>query len=103
MIDAGMLEEIDQHPVLRSVGHQRFSELGIDTDLLAKQRRPVTRRCLDWTQRKHHLGGALGAALLQQMLEFQWVRPGRDTRIVKITAEGHQAFRQHFGILVAQN
>ncbi|MGI9595688.1 MAG: ArsR/SmtB family transcription factor [Acidimicrobiales bacterium] len=103
MIDVKLLEEMDQHPVVSPAGHEHFAGLGIDSLGLASKRRPITRRCLDWTQRRHHLGGALGAALLEQMLDRKWLRPGRDSRILKLTADGHQGLRQHFGIMVVQN
>ncbi len=103
MLDGGLLKEVDQHPVICESGRRRLGQLGIDTAALAAQRRPVGRRCLDWTQRQHHLGGGLGAALLAKMVDQKWLKPGREGRIIKVTADGQQAFRRHFGVDAAYN
>src|SRR6185437_6178715 len=55
---------------LSSPGRSWFlRELGIATDALALQRRALARQCIDWTERRPHVGGALGAALLNVLLE----------------------------------
>lgn len=53
--------------------------IGIDLPALSAQRRPLVRVCVDWTEQRHHLGGGLGAAILQAFLDREWVarRPGR--------------------------
>ncbi|TFW09695.1 transcriptional regulator [Oxalobacteraceae bacterium OM1] len=69
-------------------GRQLFLRLGIDTDVLLKQRRAMCRLCLDWSERRHHLAGSLGAALLDRMMELGWARRERDSRVVAFTAAG---------------
>jgi DNA-binding transcriptional ArsR family regulator len=65
--------------------------LGIDIDRLARGRRPLCRACLDWSERRVHLGGALGAALLDLMLERRWLRREAG-RVLRFSPDGRRAF-----------
>ena len=70
LIDTGFLHALGQRaPEVTDVGARWFSGLGVPVDDLARRRRPLARACLDWTERRHHLAGALGAALLAHLLE----------------------------------
>ncbi|MCH0539142.1 winged helix-turn-helix transcriptional regulator [Streptomyces sp. MUM 203J] len=60
-------------------------------------RRPLVRACLDWTERRPHLAGALGAALCATALDRQWVRRVGSGRAVKVTPQGARAFRELLG------
>ena len=62
--------------------------IGININELRNTERRFAKPCLDWTERKHHLAGALGAALLNQMLSFNWIRKKSNSRIVILTAKG---------------
>ncbi|QTT75231.1 winged helix-turn-helix transcriptional regulator [Streptomyces mobaraensis NBRC 13819 = DSM 40847] len=64
----------------------------------AGSRRPLVRSCLDWTERRHHLAGALGAALCATALDRAWVRRVGSGRAVKVTPEGAEAFRELLGV-----
>lgn len=66
----------------------------IDVSRLAAQRRPLARRCLDWSERKPHLAGALGAALLDRLAEQRWVAPVRDSRALQLTSRGSAGLRR---------
>lgn len=72
-------------------GQQLFAQLGIDTAKLAAQPRAFCRTCLDWSERRHHLAGSLGAALLVRMIELGWAKRAKDSRVVTFTAAGEQA------------
>lgn len=74
-------------------GEAFCSEFGIDLGLLSKTRRPLCRQCLDWSVRRHHLAGALGAALLKRFYELGWVKPGPETRALYFNAAGDAAFQ----------
>lgn len=78
---------------LTPAGAQWFADQGIDTAALANHRRMLCRPCLDWSERRHHLGGALGAALLQRLFERGWARRAKDSRVVHFSAEGELALR----------
>jgi DNA-binding transcriptional ArsR family regulator len=79
-------------------GVQWFAELGIDCGEVRQQRRAFAKPCLDWTERRHHLAGALGAALLEKMLEAHWLRRTAQSRAVVLTSKGRQALEAHFTI-----
>ncbi|HTH10872.1 MAG TPA: transcriptional regulator, partial [Acidovorax sp.] len=75
-------------------GAQWFAQVGIDTSALAQQRRMLCRPCLDWSERRHHLGGALGAALLQRLFEGGWAHRPAGSRVVQFTPKGELALRE---------
>jgi len=76
-------------------GRRFLAELGVDVEALAGQRRPLCRRCLDWSVRRHHLGGAIGAALLQRLLALGWARRAKESRVVTFSPTGLAALRGH--------
>ena len=67
-----------------------------EMDLPNSSRRPLCRTCLDWSQRRTHLAGALGAALLRKFYELKWARPARDSRAVIFTPVGEAKFNRLF-------
>src|SRR5437763_5793728 len=71
-----------------------FAGFGIDLDALAQSRRALTRTCLDWSERRHHLGGALGAAILDRIFALRWARREIDGRAVIFSANGTKAFQE---------
>jgi DNA-binding transcriptional ArsR family regulator len=76
-----------------------LDRFGIDMSSLTGASRPLCRPCLDWSVRRHHLAGGLGAALLDHMFALGWARRKRASRIVEFTPPGELAFRKAFGIL----
>jgi DNA-binding transcriptional ArsR family regulator len=81
-------------------GRARFAELGIDLDEVARARRPLTRACLDWTERRHHLAGALGAALATRFFELGWIERRPTSRAVRVTSQGRRAFERELAVEV---
>lgn len=79
-------------------GQDTMADFGIDLDALAKQRRPLCKPCLDWSMRRPHLAGGLGAALLSRIYELKWARRDKDTRAVHFTPSGERHFIERFGI-----
>jgi len=63
---------------------------------LSKQRRPVCRACLDWSVRRSHLSGALGAAILDKAFAERWARRESGGRVVTFSPKGRQAFASVF-------
>jgi hypothetical protein len=80
-------------------GRAWFGRLGVDTDALHGSRRSFARRCLDWTERKPHLAGALGAALFSRLLALGWIAPLPRTRALRITHRGTRELEDRFGIV----
>ncbi|HEX2585469.1 MAG TPA: helix-turn-helix domain-containing protein [Steroidobacteraceae bacterium] len=91
-----LLRRKDNDVVLTADGRAFFKKLGIDLDELATRRRPLCRTCLDWSVRRHHLGGALGAALLELMIERQWARRRKGSRLVIFSAAGEAVLKRRF-------
>ncbi len=76
-----------------------FLSIGIDTDRLRP--RPLTRRCLDWSERRPHLGGSLGVALLRRFMELKWLTPLREPRCLRLTPHGQRALQKALGVALA--
>lgn len=83
---------------LTARGAQLFGALAFDLEALGESRRPLCRSCLDWTERRHHLAGALGAALLAEVLTRRWARRDRETRALHFSALGESALRKALGM-----
>ncbi len=79
-------------------GERLLRTLDIDTDSLRRLRRSFAHRCLDWTEQHHHIGGAVGAALLSRFIEMNWLAPIRDKRAVRLTLAGERGFEHVFRI-----
>jgi DNA-binding transcriptional ArsR family regulator len=67
-----------------------FDARGIDVDTLVRSRRPLCRKCLDWSERRSHLGGTLGAAIFEQLLARKWVSRANGSRIVRFARGGER-------------
>jgi len=83
---------------LGSAGPRVFRDLGIDLDEVRRERRHFATACGDWSERRPHLGGALGAALWARTLEQGWVVQKPGTRIVVVTERGRGHFHRHLGV-----
>lgn len=69
---------------------------GIALDPLRRKRTPFCRACLDWSERRTHLAGALGRAFLDRMFETGWARRDTDSRVIRFTPPGERAFAKAF-------
>jgi len=79
-------------PVLTDPGRRFFSHLGIDVASLLSTRRPLCRACLDWSERRPHLAGALGAELLRHIYKERWATRAPDGRAVHFSPRGLRFF-----------
>lgn len=93
-----LLREEGRDFLLTGTGGRWFGKFGIDPATLAGSRRRLACVCLDWSERKNHLGGALGAALAQRLLAAGWLKRRPGSRVVTVTSSGRQALVAHFGI-----
>ena len=89
-----ILSENGEAIVLGPAGPAFFAGLGIDTAALAGRRRPVCRSCLDWSVRRSHLAGSLGAAILDHIFAEKWARRQAGSRAVRFTPPGRLAFEK---------
>lgn len=83
---------------LTDAGTKAFAALGIDVEATRGLRRRFASACLDWSERRPHLGGALGAAFLDLALKRRWVARQRDTRALTVTTTGQRELRARFGV-----
>lgn len=79
-------------------GARFLARLGVDVARLGEGRRVLVRRCLDWSERRPHLAGALGAALLGRLFELRWIARRKDPRAVRLTVDGRQALSRELGL-----
>jgi len=79
-------------------GRVWFEGLGINIEEIRSGRSAFARQCLDWTERRHHLAGALGTALLQQFFHLKWVARMDRTRAVRVTHRGQEQLGKLLGI-----
>ena len=79
-------------------GRTFLKSLGVDVEQAERRRRLFARQCLDWTERRPHLGGALGAAFADRCFELGWVRRTPGVRAVVVTRAGDLAFRSGFDL-----
>ena len=79
------------------LGEKELAALDIDLARARQSRRVFARACVDLTQRRPHIGGALGAALLDLYVARGWILRTRRSRVVNITPKGQDAFRRTFG------
>ena len=96
LLQRKLLQQLEAGLALTDSGRQWFHQIGIDPDALALQRRSFCRACLDWSERRHHLAGALGAALFVRIQELGWARCVADSRVVVFTTAGERSFRAWF-------
>jgi len=94
MLNAGWLTGDGQDFMATRSGGRRLTALGIDVDSARSGRRTFARGCVDLTQRRLHLAGALGAALLDVYLKQKWIQRSPRSRIVSITQKGREAFKR---------
>jgi len=92
----GFVRTAGKRVSLTKPGEQFCRAMGIDLAALERERRPLGLACLDWNVRRHHLAGALGAALLSRFFALGWARPHKGTRAVVFSALGERSLRARF-------
>lgn len=81
-------------------GIRAFESIGVDVAGARESRRRFAFACLDWSERRGHLGGAVGAAFLNAALKRKWLSPVRGSRAITVTTPGAREFRARFGLRV---
>ena len=88
-----LLEEDDTIKVSPK-GWNALKKIGVHPEDLSNTRRPQCKTCLDWSMRRHHLAGQVGALLLKRILELSWAKRQKSSRVIKFSPTGEQAFRR---------
>ncbi len=91
MESGGLLTRAGRNFEVTADGERWLKDFGIEAGELRRTRRAFALQCLDWSERQHHIAGALGVALLKRMLALGWVARIRGTRLVRVTLEGKKA------------
>lgn len=78
-------------------GTETLANFGIDISDLRRSRRNFAGSCLDWTQRRRHLNGALGAAITARLFDLGWIEHGQRRRSVRVTETGRDGLAETFG------
>ena len=94
LIEKKVLKLQDKTYIVTTLGSDFFQNLGVEVSGLQKQRRHFAKPCLDWSERKYHLAGALGAALLEKMLGLDWLRRTQHSRAISITSLGRSGLKK---------
>jgi DNA-binding transcriptional ArsR family regulator len=94
LVDRGVLVAVGQAFEVPPEGSSFLTDqLGIDVTAARASRRQFAKACLDWTERQHHVAGALGFALLSRFLELQWLERTESSRALRVTSAGRRGFR----------
>lgn len=96
MLGHGLLEHLDGAPRLTEQGGAWCARIGIDLRHAAGRKRSFCRACLDWSERRHHLAGGLGAALLKHILDMGWAQREQASRAITFSTDGEQSLRALF-------
>ncbi|MEO6006036.1 MAG: winged helix-turn-helix domain-containing protein [Opitutus sp.] len=98
MVEQKILRADGKSFVLSPKGEHWFSNLGVKIEAVRTRRRVFACACLDWSERKDHLGGALGAAFAEQLLQAGWLKRKTGTRVAIVTALGSKGLAQNLGV-----
>jgi DNA-binding MarR family transcriptional regulator len=98
LLKEGALRSRGASFVLTTAGERTLRRIGVDVDAARRARRAFARPCLDWSERRHHLAGALGAAVLDRLLAAGWVRRSPETRALVVTGRGWSGLGHALGI-----
>lgn len=103
LVAGGYAELTHEAGLITEAGMALFDRIGIDVDALATRRgnrppRMLCRPCLDWSERRPHLAGALGTALCSNAFKRDWIRRIDGTRAVAVTPKGERVFREELGV-----
>jgi DNA-binding transcriptional ArsR family regulator len=92
----------DEATEITHAGTRFLAEFGADLPAAGSTRRRFCRLCLDWTERRPHIAGAVGAALTRRCFDLGWAERMKHSRAVIVTASGQRGFSETFGIDTAE-
>lgn len=94
LVKQGLLRKEEDAFALTKKGVGWFTNLGVDLEKTRGKRRKFASQCLDWSERRDHLGGALGAALAERLIDLGWIARKRNSRAVTVTVSGAAKLRE---------
>lgn len=98
MVRRRFLKPVDRDFLLTAPGARFLGQLGVDVEKARRERRAFSRQCLDWSERRPHLAGALGAAVARRCVDLRWVHLVGEERTLALTPQGLRGLRRWFGI-----
>lgn len=99
MQDKGLISPREKDFTITNKGNDWLKQqLNIDVADLRQTRRATARQCLDWSERRFHIAGALGASLLTEMKRRKWIAEGNEKRVIRLTLTGRRKLSEMFGI-----
>jgi DNA-binding transcriptional ArsR family regulator len=90
----------DEAGEVTASGADFMAKLGVDLSAAREKRRIFCRPCVDWTERRSHIGGAVGAALACRCFELKWIERARDSRALTITPAGRRGLSEFFALSI---
>jgi DNA-binding transcriptional ArsR family regulator len=84
-------------------GERFFTGFGVDVEALRASRRVFCKPCLDWSERRPHLAGSLGAGLARRLFALHWIERQRDSRALTVTRAGERGLREAFGVTLSDS
>lgn len=103
LLDRGFLvADTERTYYLTDPGRQWCRQLGMNLAASARPRGLLSRACIDWTERRHHLSGALGAALFSRLTELRWIATNPGKRLVRVTHLGARELERQLGITISR-
>jgi len=94
----GALEESGHDYRVTTEGGRRLTDFGINLAEIQTGRRAFARQCLDWSERRHHIAGGLGAALADQLFKRGWIKRMPESRALRLTDRGRTGLQEEFGL-----
>jgi DNA-binding transcriptional ArsR family regulator len=103
LIDGDLIRPADGGFALGAGADAGFEQIGVDLAAVESARRPTLRACLDWTERRDHLAGGLGAAMATALIERGWIRRRRASRAVTLTATASRGLWEWIGVELGED
>ena len=100
LVARGFLVETERGYRVTGAGGAALADIGVEVMSLERRARPLARRCMDWSERRTHVAGSLGAALASRFLALRWLRQREASRVVSLTREGRRGLNEWIGLEV---
>lgn len=103
LIANGSIVLADDGGEVTESGARLLARFGVDLAVNPRSKRIFCRPCLDWSERRYHIAGHVGAEICRRCLEYGWLKRERDTRALELTASGRHGLEDSFGLTFPGN